>query len=540
MKRSFSCVRELRAQALVGLMACLALSPAWAQEALPILARVGPWPVASRLIGYQDRLWLANSVKGVNHNSADLYSYDPDGGALRYERHLFSQDAGRPVVADGLLYWPFEDARSSLSFGHFMVTDGRAWRLGTIPTAQIFHTHAMAAMDGGLIAATSAWRAGFQRSDDQGLTWRQTYDHPTPDRRVSRIVELVALDKLFGSLASRNDPGLVVQGGDRVEKVPDWPHGRPILGLAGFEDQVYGLVREPEGVSVWRTDGQSSERIYGPRADWPARDIAAGDQALWVVTAEETDGALWHSADGATWDQQYRLEGGRPFEVAVYRGAIYVGGAGDDGRGILWGQAATAETADAPGMLPVRPKTPERDWAAAGLALDQVLLDPATYTERTGRLRDMVFGLALAEPPEGLFADRLSAVLPSDELSLIGGNVTLEAAQYARWILLWGMTLSGKGQVPAALIAEPWTTPANRGEKYFQAPPGAMWAASIIGQRDPATIDALIERLSRDDEPPWLRGDAIGALSALTNQRLGYDVAAWQDWWRNSRLNWAE
>jgi hypothetical protein len=68
--------------------------------------------VASRLIGYQDRLWLANSVKGVNHNSADLYSYDPDGGALRYERHLFSQDAGRPVVADGLLYWPFEDATS--------------------------------------------------------------------------------------------------------------------------------------------------------------------------------------------------------------------------------------------------------------------------------------------------------------------------------------------------------------------------------------------------------------------------------------------
>lgn len=61
------------------------------------------------------------------------------------------------MVADGLLYWPFEDSRTSLGFGHFMVTDGTRWQLGTIPTAQTFHTPAMAAPDGHLIAATSAW-----------------------------------------------------------------------------------------------------------------------------------------------------------------------------------------------------------------------------------------------------------------------------------------------------------------------------------------------------------------------------------------------
>ena len=156
--------------------------------------------MVSHLIGYGDRLWLANSVKGVNHNSADLYSYDPASGTLSYERHLFSQDAGRPLVAHGLLYWPFEDARSSLGFGHFMVTDGTSWQLGTIPTAQIFHTHAMTAVDGDLIAATSAWRAGYQSSDDQGLTWHQIYDHPTPERRVTRIVRLATLDGfVFGA-----------------------------------------------------------------------------------------------------------------------------------------------------------------------------------------------------------------------------------------------------------------------------------------------------------------------------------------------------
>ena len=77
------------------------------------MARLGPWPVASKPVAYGGRLWFANSVKGRNHNSADLYSYDPVKGGLRYERHLFSQDAGDPLVFRGLLYWPFEDARFS-------------------------------------------------------------------------------------------------------------------------------------------------------------------------------------------------------------------------------------------------------------------------------------------------------------------------------------------------------------------------------------------------------------------------------------------
>ncbi len=76
---------------------------AGAPPEVPVLARVGPWPVASRPIGFQGRIWFTNSVKGVNHNSADIYSYDPRSGALRYERHLFSQDAVKTLVAGGLL-----------------------------------------------------------------------------------------------------------------------------------------------------------------------------------------------------------------------------------------------------------------------------------------------------------------------------------------------------------------------------------------------------------------------------------------------------
>jgi hypothetical protein len=58
-----------------------------------------------------------------------------------------------------------------------------------------------------------------------------------------------------------------------------------------------------------------------------------------------------------------------------------------------------------------------------------------------------------------------------------------------------------------------------------------MWTVAMTGQHDRATIDALIARLGWD-EPLWLRGDAVGALSAVTGQRFGYDIAAWQAWWR--------
>ncbi len=107
------------------LLAGLAAGTARAETPLPLLAEVGPWPEVSRLIGFRGRLWLANSVKGVNHNSADLYSLDPASGELRYERHLFSQDAGRPLVHAGLLYWPSEDSRFSIGWGDLLITNSR-------------------------------------------------------------------------------------------------------------------------------------------------------------------------------------------------------------------------------------------------------------------------------------------------------------------------------------------------------------------------------------------------------------------------------
>ncbi len=177
---------------------------------------------------------------------------------------------------------------------------------------------------------------------------------------------------------------------------------------------------------------------------------------------------------------------------------------------------------------------------SADAAVVRALVDPASYDQHAGRLSEAVHAAALGAPPAGFFAERLAWPLPEHELGLIGGKVTVPAARFGRWILLWGMALAGEGRVPPALIAEPWTAPANQSEKFFELAPAAMWAAAAVGQRDRATIAALIERLDRADDPPWLVGDVVGALTALTGERFGYDVDAWRGWWATATADWDE
>ncbi len=526
----------------------LAYPAAMAQEPLPVLARVGPWPEASNLVGYQGRLWLANSVKWKNHNSADIYAYDPGTGDLRYERHLFSQDAGRPASLDGLLYWPFEDNRFSNGWGQFMVTNGTNWRFRTIPTGQIFHSHALDVMGQRLIAATSAWRAGLDVSDDRGVTWRRIYEHPTPKRRVSRIVDLFVLgDRVIGPLLGPKGRRLIVAQDETVFDLPDWPRNRPLFGAAVFKGWFYalvgglagGLADGDAGTSVWRSDGRRSERVAAPRAGWGARGLAAGADGLWATGrgsngSSPEGGALWFSSDGTNWELKHTLSGGTPREVLVFGGQPYVAGAGDDGRGILWGpppsQAVAGVAPEEAPMLPVGSGA-EIDWAGAETRLDAVLREPDTYVGHSSPLRDIIFELAQAGPPPDLFSSRLLSPVPEMTLSLMGGAVQVSAVTMARWMLLLGMSLTGTGEVPQELITEPWDLPANRAEKYFAAPPAAMWAIAAVGQDDGATIAALIERLERTEDPLWLRGDAVGALSAVTGRRFGYDASAWRKWW---------
>jgi hypothetical protein len=534
--------RAFRVFAAAALLIAALPTSAPAQETLSILARVGPWPVAAEPIAYRGRLWFANSVKGRNHNSADIHSYDPATRALRYERHLFSQDAGQPLVAAGLLYWPFEDSRISLGWGHFLVTNGEDWRHGTIPTAQIFHVHAMAAAGERIIAATSAWRAGLQASDDGGVTWRALYDHPTPAGRVSRIVELASLEAAaFGALTGREGRALLKLEGDEVAPLSDWPGTQPLVAMTAFQGRLLGLVREAGGTAVWRSDGRTSERLAAARPDWQPVAMTAGAGWLWAVGPGEAGGLLWRSRDGIDWEAHRRLAGGRPQGLALLDGGVYVTGAGDDGRGILWGPSGPVPISTAAGpppALPVPREDTALDWGAAREDLREAFADPASYPSHAPALRDRVYRAALAGPPADFFAGLLDAPMPQEPISLIGGAVTVPAQRFGRWILLWGMALAGRGHVPPAMIAAPWTAPGNGSEKYFETAPAALWAAAMIGQKDRASLDAMIDRLARPGDPDWLIGDVVGALTALTGQRFAYDLAAWEDWWRRARPIW--
>ena len=336
-----------------------------------------------------------NSVKFVNHNSADLYTYDPATGDTRYERHLFSQDAGDPVVADGLLFWPFEDARWSPGRGEFMVTDGRRWRWAFLRAGRAFHIHAMTRHRGALFAALSAWRARIQRSDDGGATWRQVFEYPSPERAVSRITALATLNgTLHAGLTTWYDsqgPKLLRWQEGRFAPVAGWPSGAALPALTRYRGWLYGRNLTEEGSAIWRTDGRRVERI-GQLDRHDINDLAAGKDALWAVSSRAGDGTLWRSADGVRWERVQDLPRIQPIDVAIYGGRIYVGGQAGDG-GVLLGPPAPApvEAGTAPAPLPRAPVRP-----AAALAGDLARLD--AVLRRTRGVRWLARGGATRLP----------------------------------------------------------------------------------------------------------------------------------------------
>ena len=514
-------------------------SPAHSQDQLVPLVQPGPWPGVSGLIAYGNRLWLVNSVKFVNHNSADVYSYDPSTDTARYEQHLFSQDAGDPVVADGLLYWPFEDSRMSLGRGEFMVTNGSTWRWHMLPQGLTFHVHAMAALDGKLFAATSAWRGGLQVSGDQGRSWRVAYDHPTPDGFVSRFTTLTAHDGTLyaGLTAWREDgPRLFRYEGDTLVQAPGFPEGRAVPRMMSFGGDLYATLTGGGGSALWRYDGKTAKPVEGLTGYW-VRDMAVGDD-LWAITVEGGGGILWRSGDGRNWQQVQQFPDGAPLDVELYAGSVYVGTEGPGDRGTLWGppSSASVETAFTPAADVPRPEPPMKTGTAREdllATLDAALIQPKTYERHAGALRAALlplFDRADAQIGREL-SKRLDAAFPDTEVGLIGGRVMISAATLARWNLLWAIAQIGHGRMPLSYLAETWTTESNRAEKYFDLPPLAAWTIARLGQSNDETVEALITRLERDEDPLWLKGDIVGALSVVTGQQFGYEPVAWRQWW---------
>lgn len=501
---------------------------------LAVLARVGPWPAVSRLIGFDGRLWFANSVKYRNHNSADIYSFEPGSRELRYETHFFSQDAGRPTVAYGRLYWPFEDARFSTGRAEFMASDGSTWDWRTIPRTEAFHLHAMQAGEDGLYAATSSWKGRILHSTDQGVTWQLAYEH-TNREGVSRVTVLGAHgDHTYAGMTAWRERGPKLLRGDAsgFQPVPGWPDGQRVDAIVSFRGQLYANNQQGDDFALLRTNGESVERISALDGQ-QIRALTANAEIIVAVSGADGTGKLWQSRDGMNWQAAQQFADALPIDVTFFNGQLYVGAIGADGKGVLYGPehpSAVPHRSDIAGTLPPPVGPPEEEIPAAFERLDMALADPDSYGHQ---LPSLFEDLAASRAPTvgAGFAQRLNGIFPEGDVALFGGALEVPARVIGRWALLNAIARNGNGDIPPALLMDDWQETPNGAEKYLTAMPAAVWAVSRTGQRDNETLGALIKRLARLDDPDWLEGDIVGALTALSGERFGYDPAAWRKWW---------
>ena len=506
---------------------------------LDILTRTGPWPVASRLIGYNGRLWFANSVKGINHNAADIWSIDLASGAKRYERSLFSQDAGLPLVYDGLLYWPLEDALLAFGDGIMSITDGEDWARMTIPGSPIYHSYEALDWKDDLLALAAAGDTALHRKITGQNDWQQIVRHTAPRGKIARLKELTKFDGAVYAVLRDGKKRRLARwsgiDGEQFEDVLPWPRYKYLNGLTVHKDALFALVGRGAAREIWRHDGQASYRV-GPAARFA--DLASDGENLWTVTFE---GDLLSSTNGDVWERHKKLNGGRPNALTIVDGGLFASGTGSDDKGIIWWQKghqlkaadpAASQRKNKLSRLDIRPKTGTSvDWQKKGAEIDALLADPNVFGDNGGELLgDRVVEAIANGAPRGFFAQRLKSKIAIASFSGFGGDSNINSVDVSQLILLWAMAQSQHADVPPALLLKPWRSKQNSYEKYLEPAMAAIHAVAMAKQGDKATIDALLKRLEFKDDPDWLHSQVIGALTAATGQHFGYDIDAWREW----------
>ncbi|MEX3010200.1 hypothetical protein [Hoeflea sp. TYP-13] len=525
---------------------CLPSFPSLAAE-LSILARPGPWPVADNLVAYRGRIWFSAAVKGVDHNSADIWSFDPGTEELRFERYLFSQDAGRPSVHKGLLYWPHEDMRIGLGEGVISVTNGGKWAELFVATDDLMmHTHAAVEWKGKLVTAMAGWNSVLAASTDAGMSWTALVNDPPKTGSFHRYNDVVALDeRLF--VRHWQDTGLTLaeyrDGG--VAAVDGWPKGRIFSALTPFAGALYALVESDSGKNeLWRIATGRPERVEAAPEGLDMQHMISDGRSLWLVVRTDDGAQLWSSADGKTFTPGDTVRGGNVHSaMALAAGKIYLAGEGADGKAILWGptDVSIVDVPD-PIALPDQPREadPQFDEAAERNRLQAALSAPQNYA-RHGRPLHKIISMALARnPPSGFLASLLDAEVPDVDIEIFGGRFSVPARDIARWQILAAMAQRGEKTVPARLLTTRWQRQPNRPQKWFDALLIAMHAVQLSGQNDRATVDALIGRLDNSGDPFWLQSQVTGTLTAITGMDFAYDRDAWKRWWDIVKATWPQ
>lgn len=316
--------------------------------------------------------------------------------------------------------------------------------------------------------------------------------------------------------------------------MPGWPKE---TGHAGFATQggwLYGLVTRGDAAALWRTDGSRSDRVWPAPKNWQPAAFASDGEHLWMAGTRDEKAFVWRSTDARSWKPVAVLDGGTPWSMTAYRGVVAVGGEAPSGAGVLWliGDGPVREVLNAKPEWPALAASSRQnvDWHAAAAALDTLLADPSAYATYGTALRQRIAGLPRTGVSEDFYPNRLAAAMPAEPLRMFGNIVLPSMADMGRWRVYWGMGLARSGRVrPEDILRAADYTP-NGPMKFFSTAEIAMWAAGRLGHADRDVLDALIRRLEDAATPLWLRGDAVGALTAITGERFGYDSVAWRIW----------
>lgn len=499
-----------------------------------------PWPAITQLINYQNKLWFVHSDPYQDTNAANIYSFDPQTGLTQFERSLFSQDAGKPVIHNNLLFWPFEDPRRSAGSGEYAITNGIDWQWRIMQTGNAMHVHALTTCNNQVIAVTGSW-TGQALALQGNNTWTLQQEYPSGKASFSRLVDALEYKgDCYVAASSNNDPQVKMLRSTDHEFLPvdGWPVSDRVDGLTLHKNKLYAWADIKKDRTLHAYDGTNVQAIPIDKGH-RIRDLYSNGNALYVISSKGSSGTLWSLNE----KNQLVPVSELPFIplslTADSAGHLYIGSFDRSGAA-LWKIVNRSPLNESTPLLVSDLKIDttadisEVDFSEQFEILRSLITDPSNGANNGSALRS-----ALGRPEHlthpkfaNVLTRLLEVPLPDTTVSMFNGREVVWT-DLVHWYLLTSMAINGHGTVDTTLLNQPWTKNENRSSKYFDPTIAAIVTSGWIKQSDQKTINTLIKRLTTPgNDPVWLQTDVAGALTAITGQRFGLDGAAWVRWAR--------
>ena len=115
--------------------------------------------------------------------------------------------------------------------------------------------------------------------------------------------------RLYAGLTQRRQLGqrILTLTEDGIVPAPGWPDVYAASGLTAYRGNLFAVLQDDAGRRLWRSEGGPATPVAVGPSGQPLRALAAGEDALWAVTAGGGQGVLWQSRGRANMDQVAKL-----------------------------------------------------------------------------------------------------------------------------------------------------------------------------------------------------------------------------------------